>query len=199
MGPTVLDVSFLTGLPPFGPMFDIFISIDVPFLKDMKTSGSYASYGNFLRSEARLEDAVSNREFFAYLLYTLCKMIFCNNGKKIMLEFAPLAYSLSNGEKFDLASYFLSYVYKIGSDSQSKPLMYNTGGPLWFLQLWILAYFPVFKVAISEPVNVYRDKFRILASKPLSLVGYLQYFFNMREDKEEAEFRHFTDWSIGPS
>lgn len=199
MGPTVLDVSFLTGLPPFGPMFDISNSIDVPLLKIMKTSGSYASYGNFLRSEAKFDKPVSDREFFAYLLYTLCKMIFCHSGKKIMHEFAPLAYRLSKGEKFDLASYFLGYVYKIGSDSQSKPLNFNIGGSLWFLQLWIVAYFPVFEVAISEPINVYGDKFRVLASKPLSLAAYLQYFLNMREDKEETEFRPFTDWSIGPS
>ncbi|KAH7861271.1 hypothetical protein Vadar_024062 [Vaccinium darrowii] len=137
MGPTVLDVSFLTGLPPFGPMFDISDSIDIPLLKTMKTSGSYASYGNFLHAEAKFGKPVSDREFFAYLLYTLCKMIFCHNGKKIMHEFAPLAYRLSKGEKFDLASYFLGYVYKIGSDSQSKPLNFNIGGPLWFLQLWI--------------------------------------------------------------
>jgi len=199
MAPTVLDVSFLTGLPPFGPMFDISNSIDIPFLKVMKTSGSYASFGNFLRNEAKFEDKVSDREFFAYLLYTLCKMIFCHSGKKIMLEFAPLAYRLSQGQKFDLASHFLGYVYKIGSDSQSKPLLFNIGGPLWFLQLWILAYFPIFEVAISEPVNVYGDKFRNMASKPLSLVGYLQYFYNMNENKEETEFRPFVDWNIGPA
>lgn len=77
--------------------------------------------------------------------------------------------------------------------------MSSLGGPFWFLRLWLIAYFPVFEVTVIEPVNVYGDKFRILASNPLTLIEYLQYFFNMREDKEEAEFRPFTNWSIGPS
>lgn len=39
-----------------------------------------------------------------------------------MLESALLAYSLSKGEAIDLASYFLGYVYKVGSDSYTEAL-----------------------------------------------------------------------------
>jgi hypothetical protein len=198
MAPTVLDVSFLVGLPPYGIFFDISSSTEVPFLAEIEYAGKNASYSKFLDTERRYSDEVSDREMFAYIWYTLCKMIFCHGGKKMMLEFAPLAYSLSKGETIDLASHFLGYVYKIGSDNHAKPLTYNLGGPLWFLQLWLLAYFPDQEVAEKFPIEVYGDKFTILASTPLTLVGYLQYFQQMREDKEEGDFVPFQNWNIGP-
>jgi hypothetical protein len=125
-------------------------------------------------------------------------MVFCHEGKKMVLEFAPLAYALSQGETIDLASYFLGYVYKIGSDNHAKPLYQNLGGPLWFLQLWLLAYFPDHKVAKRYPLTVYGDKFIILDSTPLTLVGYLQYFYQLKEDKEADELLPFHNWDVGP-
>ncbi|KAH7833520.1 hypothetical protein Vadar_007131 [Vaccinium darrowii] len=116
----------------------------------------------------------------------------------MVLEFAPLAYVLSKGKTIDLASHFLGYVYKAGFDNHAKPLNQNLGGPLWFLQIWLLAYFPDQKVADRSPLNVYGDMFTILASTPLTLTGYLQYFHQLREDKEEKEFVPFQYWGIGP-
>lgn len=183
IAPTVLDVSHLIGFPPFGRPFDISTSIDMPFLKDINIVGAHVSYGNFLQAERKYAEIVSDREFFAYILYFLCKMIFCHSGKKIMLEFVPLAYTLFKCEAIDLTSYFLGYVNKVGSDSFVKPFSNNLGGPLWFLQLLQFVYFPDHKVAIKEPLTIYGDKFVDLAFKPLTLVGYLQYFQDMREDK----------------
>lgn len=198
MAPTVLDVVFLTRFPPYGSVFDITAATNVPFLGDIRYTQTHASYDNFLNAERSFADEVSDREFVAYVWYTLCKMIFCHGGKKMMLEFAPLAYILSQGKAIDLASYFLGYVYKIGSDNHAKPLINNLGGPLWFLQICLLAYFPNQKVAERSPLNIYGDKFTVLASTPLTLVGYLQYFHQMREDKEESEFIPFDNWDIGP-
>jgi len=39
MAPTVLDVSFLVGLPPYGLSFDITSSTEVPFLDEMEYAG----------------------------------------------------------------------------------------------------------------------------------------------------------------
>ncbi|KAH7850597.1 hypothetical protein Vadar_000303 [Vaccinium darrowii] len=198
MAPTVLDVSFLIGLPPHGLFFDIALSTEVPFLAEIEYDGKNASYKRFLRAERKFSDNVSDREMFAYIWYTLCKMIFCHGGKKMVLEFAPLAYVLSKGKTIDLASHFLGYVYKAGFDNHAKPLNQNLGGPLWFLQIWLLAYFPDQKVADRSPLNVYEDMFTILASTPFTLTGYLQYFHQLREDKEEREFVPFQYWGIGP-
>ncbi|KAG5553388.1 hypothetical protein RHGRI_011314 [Rhododendron griersonianum] len=150
MAPTVFDVTHLLGLLPYSPMFDITATSSIPFSFPDLNSGN-SSYTKFLNAEMETAGDVSDREFFSYLLYTLCKHILCHGGKKVMSEMIPLALCFLKGEPFDFASYFLGHVYKVGSESQEKGLMHQSyGGPIWFFQLWLLAYFQEFSTSLPQ-------------------------------------------------
>lgn len=101
-----------------------------------------------------------------------------------MSEMIPLALRFHKGEPFDFASYFLGHVYKVGSECQGKGLMNQSyGGPIWFFQLWLLAYFQEFSTSLPQQVHVYGDRFANLVSEPLSLVEYLCFFSTILEEK----------------
>ncbi|KAI8573074.1 hypothetical protein RHMOL_Rhmol01G0250400 [Rhododendron molle] len=113
MASTVFDVSHLLGLIPCGSLFDSTATSSIPFsFPDLNIGNS--SYSKFLAAEMKTIGDVSDREFFSYLLYTLCKYIFCHGGKKVMTEMIPLALRFFIGDPFDFASYFLGHVYKVG-------------------------------------------------------------------------------------
>ncbi|KAG5561230.1 hypothetical protein RHGRI_004302 [Rhododendron griersonianum] len=81
MAPTVFDVTHLLGLLPYGPMFDIIASSSIPFFFPDLNSGN-SSYTKFFNAEMETTSDVFDREFFSYLLYTLCKHILCHGVKR---------------------------------------------------------------------------------------------------------------------
>lgn len=119
MAPTVFDISHLLGLIPYVPLFDISAtsSISFPF-PDLILENSF--YTRFLTTEMRKTGDVSNREFFSYLLYTLCRYVLCHGSKKVMSEMIPLAQRFYEGKPFDFASNFLGHVYKVGQSAKEN-------------------------------------------------------------------------------
>ncbi|KAI8559433.1 hypothetical protein RHMOL_Rhmol04G0173400 [Rhododendron molle] len=93
MAPTVFDFTHLLGLLPYGSMFDITTTSSIPFTFPNLTSSS-SSFNKFLNAAMKTTGDVSDREFFSYLLYTLCKHIICHGGRKIMSEMIWLFVSL---------------------------------------------------------------------------------------------------------
>ncbi|KAI8559972.1 hypothetical protein RHMOL_Rhmol04G0218400 [Rhododendron molle] len=192
MAPTVLDVTQMLGLIPYGSQFDPTKEYTHPegFTRLTATNGAFS---HFYTRERKLTREVSETEFFAYILYTLCKHILCHSGKRVMSEFIPLALALSRGEEFDFASYFLGHVYKVGSDFYQKSLNYSQGGPQWFVQLWLHAYFselgpfkaPVSPAGTPEVPNVHGDNYiQPVASDTHTLVYYLCFFSGLPSDRE---------------
>ncbi|KAE9454988.1 hypothetical protein C3L33_13110, partial [Rhododendron williamsianum] len=188
----VLDVTQLLGLIPYGPQFDPTMEYAVPegFVHLTAANGAFS---NFYSREKKISGDVSQKEFFAYILYTLCKYILCHSGKRVMSEFIPLALALSRGEVFYFASYFLGHVYKVGSDFHQKGLNTSQGGPQWFMQLWLHAYFPEFgpfEVPMSpastpETPNIHGDNYvRTGADETHTLVHYLCFFSGLASDRE---------------
>lgn len=158
IAPIVFVVSHLLGFIPHGPLFDISASSSISFtFPNLIPENS--SYTRFLTTEMRKIGDVSDRKFFSYLLYTLCKYILCHGSKKVMSEMIPLALRFLEGKPFDFASYFLGNVYKVGSDCQGKPLTNQSFvGPIWFFQLWLLAYFPECPTSTPQHVYVHGEK-----------------------------------------
>ncbi|KAI8529795.1 hypothetical protein RHMOL_Rhmol11G0001400 [Rhododendron molle] len=119
MAPTVLGVSQMLGLHPYGSQLDPTNEYNSPE-GFTHLNASNGAFSQFYSREGKLKGEVSETEYFAYIFYTLCKHIFCHSGKRVMSEFIPLASALSKGEEFDFASYFLGHVYKAGSDFHQK-------------------------------------------------------------------------------
>ena len=132
MAPTVLDICHLLGVSPVGtPITPDFPDLTVPFSLPSLNS----SYSDFVKAENKREGLVTDREFFSFLLYWLCKFLFCTSFQIIMPEFAPLAKAFVLYKKMALASYVLGHVYRACSLFCEKPMDANQGGLFWILQL----------------------------------------------------------------
>lgn len=141
MAPIVLNMCHLLGLSligdPFGPDYpDLMVSFSVP--------SSNSSYSDFVAIKNKREDPVTDREFCSFILYWLCKFLFCTFSQKIMPKFVPLAKALASKKRIALAPYVLGYIYRVCSRFCKRYLEPNQGGPIWVLQLWLLAYFTDF-------------------------------------------------------
>ncbi|KAI8572181.1 hypothetical protein RHMOL_Rhmol01G0178400 [Rhododendron molle] len=199
MAPTVFDVSHLLGLLPCGPMFDTTATSSIPFSFPNLNFGN-SSYTKSLNAEMKTTGDISDRVFFSYLLYTLCKHILCHGGKKVMIELIPLALRFLKGDPFDFASYFLGHVYKVGSECQEKGLMHQSyEGPIWFFQLWLLSYFQEFSTSFPQQVVIHGDRFATPSSDPLSFLKCLHFFSIILEERDAHKFYPFSDISIGPA
>ena len=137
LGPTILDICHSLGLPVDGETVTPKIEEDPTF-----APGKYdISYSSFIDRECKVSTTVDDRELFCCILYWLCKFVFCTPSSRITSEFVPMAKALAQGKKLALAPYFLGHVYKVCSDLTFIPSNPNQGGPMWFLQIWILSYF----------------------------------------------------------
>lgn len=117
-----------------------------------------------------------------------------------MTKMILLALRFLKGEPFDFASYFLGHVYKVGLECQEKGLTHQSyGRPLWFLQLWLLAYFQEFSTSLPQQVYIHGDKFATPSSDPFSLVDYLCFFSIIPEERDASKFYPFSDINIGPA
>lgn len=102
MAPTVLDVTQMLGLIHYGPPFDP--TKDYPIPEGFtRLNSTNSAFSHFYTRERKLVGDVSDTEFFAYILYILCKYILCPSGKRVISDFIPLALALSKGEVFDFA------------------------------------------------------------------------------------------------
>ena len=106
MAPTVLDICHLLGLSPIGTPFgpdypDLAVPFSLPSLN--------SSYSDFARAENKRQGPVTDKEFFSFLLYWLCKFLLCTSSQRIKPEFAPLAKALVLQKKVALAPYVLGH------------------------------------------------------------------------------------------
>lgn len=175
-------------MPAFDPTKDYPVPEDFTPL-----NAKNGAFSHFYFRERESGDNVSNTEFFAYILYTLCKNIVCHSGERVMNEFVPLALALSREEVFDFASYFLGQVYKVGSDFHQKGLNFSQGDPQWFIQLWLHAYLaelgpykPLSKLTCEvEDPNVHGDSYvQTVAFEVQTLPDYLCFFSGLTSDRE---------------
>lgn len=180
MAPTVLDICHLLGLSPHGSPFtpnypDLPVKFSLPALS--------SSYSDFVKAENKREGPVRDREFFSFILYWLCKFLFCTSSQRIMPEFAPLAKALVLKKHIALAPYLLGHVYRTCSQFCEKPLDANQGGPLWVLQLWLFAYFtdlhPKCLGFLVQDPSTYGEKYARIALYPASFAYYFTFFYQL--------------------
>ena len=193
MGPTVLDVCHLLGFPVDGEIITHLIEDDPTF-----TPGKYDSlYSAFIDREFKDSAQVTDREPFCCILFWLCKFVFCVLSSRITYEFVSIAKSLALGNKLALASYFLGHVYKVYNDLADNPSNSNIGGPMWFIQMWILAYFKEFHRFTTFPIHQLQNSYGVLYASAtfhrMSFETCLQFFYTQPRDIHDDFFSLFVD------
>jgi len=199
MAPTVLDICHLLGVSPIGtPITPDFPDLVVPF----SLPSLNVSYSDFVRVENKRMGPVTDREFFSFLLYWLCKFLFCTSSQRIMLEFAPLAKALVLQKRIALAPYILGHVYRVCSLFCEKPLDANQGGPFWILQLWLFAYFSELQSKCLKFSGLHSLTHGIKLANaslyPATFAFYFSFFHQLPAALPDHRFRPF-EASIGPT
>lgn len=87
------NVFALTGLRPVGKEVD-----DAFFVDDLPPIISL-SYSGFVKTYNPIEGSISQKEHIAFLLYWMCRFIFCSPSVKIVHIHLKLAVLLTRGEK----------------------------------------------------------------------------------------------------
>ncbi|CAL8175044.1 unnamed protein product [Prunus armeniaca] len=107
---------------------------------------NYSSfYSNFGVEDSADDDSIAplgEVEHAAFLLYWLCKFMFCTQANKVTLEFAHLADYLAQGGRLVLGPFLLGHIYRTLHDVVTDGMKPKHGGPLWAFQFWLQAYFP---------------------------------------------------------
>ncbi|KAL6269642.1 hypothetical protein ACE6H2_026553 [Prunus campanulata] len=174
MTPTVLDMAALFGLSPLG--VEVNAALVAPEAKGTfkaawptvaKLAGAkaknmlnYSSFYNNFGVEDNADDysiaPLGEVEHAAFLLYWLCKFVFCTQANKVTLEFAQLADYLAQGGRLALGPFLLGHLYRTLHDVVTDGMKPKHGGPLWAFQFWLQAYFPELRgaatVADTEPL-----------------------------------------------
>ncbi|CAL9011938.1 unnamed protein product [Prunus brigantina] len=135
--------------------------------KNMLNYSSF--YGNFGVEDNPDDDSIAplgEVEHAAFLLYWLCKFVFCTQANKVTLEFAHLADYLAQGGRLALSPFLLGHIYRTLHDVVTDGMKPKHGGPLWAFQFWLQAYFPELRAAPTERTG---SQFRVCLTRPFPL------------------------------
>ncbi|CAL8089399.1 unnamed protein product [Prunus armeniaca] len=169
MTPTVLDTAVPFGLSPLGVEVNaVLVAPEVvgsfkaawPTLTRLvgskaKNMLNYSSfYNNFGVEDSAEDDAIAppppgEVEHAAFLLYWLCKFVFCTQANKVTLEFTHLADYLAQGGRLALGPFLLGHIYRMLHDVVTDGMKPKHGGPLWAFQFWLQAFFPKLRGATT--------------------------------------------------
>ena len=77
-----------------------------------------------------------------FLWVLLCRYVFFPSSRKPTMEYLPLAKTLALGWPNALGTLLLASVYQAMSKYAYDKPYHKVGGALWFIQMWLFAYFP---------------------------------------------------------
>lgn len=147
LSPTLLDVAAITGLPLRGEEPSALHTTPIEDLK-IKFSKITCSYTSFQGANEKHQGPVIDGEHNVFLLLWFCKYFICSNSVAVVQEFQLVISLFVFGANICLDSLFLSLLYRslytLLDALEVEKEMKTVPGPLWFLQLWIILYFPEF-------------------------------------------------------
>nr|XP_023890889.1 uncharacterized protein LOC112002957 isoform X1 [Quercus suber]XP_023890890.1 uncharacterized protein LOC112002957 isoform X1 [Quercus suber]XP_023890891.1 uncharacterized protein LOC112002957 isoform X1 [Quercus suber] len=201
---TIADVVSMLGLSAIG---------DVPYpgyspsgveSYHCPTKGSDLGYQAFLKREVRYDDEITFQEECSFYLYWICKFLVCNPSKRILQQFVPLAVALAKRKKLALAPYFVANLYRALYSLTGENLSKSIGGPLWFLQIWAYAYFPILAPIItdygkSKPINYAQMWMEARYEKGITptFKRCFEVFFDIHRSRLDFNFMPFFERKFG--
>ncbi|PQQ15825.1 uncharacterized protein Pyn_19008 [Prunus yedoensis var. nudiflora] len=111
--------------------------------KNMLNYSSF--YSNFGVEDSIEDDSIAplgEVEHATFLLYWLCKFVFCMQANKVTLEFAHLADYLPQGGRLVFSPFLLGHIYQTLHDVVTDGMKPKHSGLLWAFHFWLQAYFP---------------------------------------------------------
>lgn len=139
--------------------------------------------------EATTRQPPSPHEHTAFLLYWLCKFVFCNRSAKCTFDAAGIAEALSSGEPLALGPFVLSKLYRNLRNVVNNDMSLEYGGPIWMFQVWIQTYFQKLRPTCHPFVSTLTLGRQIIPLGALShSVDDCFKFFFTKEDLSENEF-----------
>lgn len=88
MGPTLFDMSAITGLRPHGPAMHSSVEVKKQ-IDDYVPKCSFSKYITYFRGGD--QEPVTNTEHVAFLFLWLCANVFCSKSATLIASYVPLA------------------------------------------------------------------------------------------------------------
>ena len=172
---TLRDITILTGLFIRGADALCLLDIQDYFLSDMEVSSTtQTSYFATIQKWHDVTGIPSTVEHVEFLWVLLYKCVFPNSGNSAM-EYLLLEKTLALSRFYALGTLLLVLVYQVTSKYVSDELYHKVGGTLWFVQMWLFAYF--IELSDREPTCYKTLGLRVVNSLRTMLSNDLMSFF----------------------
>lgn len=145
LSPTLFDVAAIIGLKPLGDTFN-----------PKQTSNTYgfdfdlaeANFNPYISAHhITTTEEVSDLEYLAFLTLWLSTFVFCSRSIQVAKVYIPLAIQIHERRNVNLAKLILGSLYQQFDNAaleiklDQPTINFAIGGPIWLLQLWLLATF----------------------------------------------------------
>ena len=133
------------------------------------------------------------------VLLWVCKYVFFPNFGKLAMEYLPLVKTIALGLPYALGTFLLASIYQAMSKFVYDEPYHRVGDTLWFVQMWLFAYFP--KLADREITSYKTLGLHVAHSLRTMLYANLMLFFLGLVDRAlvylflRHDFVHMLAWN----
>ena len=146
------DISIFIELPVEGSDVVCLLVVHDPTLPHLEVSStSQTSYSSAIWKWRTSTEVPSTIEHIEFLWILLCHFVFFPHSSEPSIERFPLARALAIRSLYALGTIFLASLYQAMGKYVTKIHYHKVGGALWFVQIWLFAYFLEISGADSFP------------------------------------------------
>ena len=136
------DISIFTGLPVEGLEVVCLLDVHDPSLSHLEVSStSQTSYSFVIRKWRTSTGVPSTTEHIESMWVLLYCFVFFPHSNKPSMEYLPLARAPAIRRPYALGTILLASLYQSMGKYVSGIPYKRVGGALWFVQIWLFAYF----------------------------------------------------------
>ena len=140
---TLRDISVFAGLLVEGLEVVCLLDVHDTLLSHLKVSStSQTSYSFSIRKRRTSIRVPSTTEHIEFLWVLFFRFVFFPHSGKPSMEYLPLARALAIGQSYALGTIFLASLYQSMGEYVSELPYQRVEGSLWFVHIWLFAYFP---------------------------------------------------------
>ena len=149
---TLRNISIFIGLPVEGSEAVCLLDAHDPLLPHLEDSStSQTSYSPAIRKWQTSTGVPSTPVHIEFLWVLLFRFVFLPHSGKPSIEYLPMAKALAIGRPYALGTILLASLYQSMGKYVSEIPYQRVGGVLWFIQIWLFAYFPELSDVDSFP------------------------------------------------
>ncbi|XP_062001411.1 uncharacterized protein LOC133718567 isoform X2 [Rosa rugosa] len=177
MSVSLLDVAAIAGFRPHGTSYDCTGELGLKTKFSYYFHGRHEAYGSWIAQHNRdwkpnvksnkvlvFEDfqhiketmqttRITDQEHISFLLYWLCRYVFCVPSIGIEKEWSHLAQVLHQRTDVALGELVLASLYRGLQKITANPFDGKAQGPFWLFQMWLQIYFPDLGAVSTFPAD----------------------------------------------